>query len=397
MKLSSRILAIKPSPTLAITVKANALQAEGRDIIGFGAGEPDFDTPVHIKRAAIKAIEDGFTKYTPVDGIIELKDAIISKLYVDNQLKYNRSEVVVSCGAKHSLYNLCQVLFEDGDEVIIPSPYWVSYLDMVILSGAKPVILKTTESQGFKLQPQQLEAAITKNTRAVIINSPSNPAGVVYTASELEALAEIILRKDIPVISDDVYEKIIYDDKPFKNVASLSEELKKMTIVVNGVSKAYSMTGWRIGYAAGPEEIISAVTKLQSQNTSNPTSIAQKAAVEALNGPQNSVMEMVEEFRKRRDAIVEKLNAIPGITCMIPQGAFYVFPDVSALFGRSYHGIVISNSSDFTAFLLDEANVAVVPGVDFGHDNHIRLSYATSLKNIEEGLKRVRNAAMKLS
>jgi aspartate aminotransferase len=397
MKLSSRILAIKPSPTLAITVKANALQAEGRDIIGFGAGEPDFDTPVHIKRAAIKAIEDGFTKYTPVDGIIELKDAIISKLYVDNQLKYNRSEVVVSCGAKHSLYNLCQVLFEDGDEVIIPSPYWVSYLDMVILSGAKPVILKTTESQGFKLQPQQLEAVITKNTRAVIINSPSNPAGVVYTASELEALAEIILRKDIPVISDDVYEKIIYDDKPFKNVASLSEELKKMTIVVNGVSKAYSMTGWRIGYAAGPEEIISAVTKLQSQNTSNPTSIAQKAAVEALNGPQNSVMEMVEEFRKRRDAIVEKLNAIPGITCMIPQGAFYVFPDVSALFGRSYHGIVISNSSDFTAFLLDEANVAVVPGVDFGHDNHIRLSYATSLKNIEEGLKRVRNAAMKLS
>jgi len=397
MKLSSRILAIKPSPTLAITVKANALQAEGRDIIGFGAGEPDFDTPVHIKRAAIKAIEDGFTKYTPVDGIIELKDAIISKLYVDNQLKYNRSEVVVSCGAKHSLYNLCQVLFEEGDEVIIPSPYWVSYLDMVILSGAKPVILKTTESQGFKLQPQQLEAAITKNTRAVIINSPSNPAGVVYTASELEALAEIILRKDIPVISDDVYEKIIYDDKPFKNVASLSEELKKMTIVVNGVSKAYSMTGWRIGYAAGSQEIISAVTKLQSQNTSNPTSIAQKAAVEALNGPQNSVTEMVEEFRKRRDAIVEKLNAIPGITCMIPQGAFYVFPDVSALFGRSYHGIVISNSSDFTAFLLDEANVAVVPGVDFGHDNHIRLSYATSLKNIEEGLKRVRNAAMKLS
>ncbi len=397
MKLSSRILAIKPSPTLAITVKANALQAEGRDIIGFGAGEPDFDTPIHIKRAAIKAIEDGFTKYTPVDGIIELKDAIISKLRVDNQLKYYRSEVVVSCGAKHTLYNLCQVLFEEGDEVIIPSPYWVSYLDMVVLSGAKPVILKTTELQGFKLQPQQLEAAITKNTRAVIINSPSNPAGVVYTASELEALAEVILRKGILVISDDVYEKIIYDNNLFKNIASLSEELKKMTVVVNGVSKAYSMTGWRIGYAAGPEEIITAVTKLQSQNTSNPTSIAQKAAVEALNGPQNNVTEMVEEFRKRRDAIVEKLNDIPGITCMLPQGAFYVFPDVSALFGRSYQAIVISNSSDFTAFLLDEANVAVVPGVDFGHDHHIRLSYATSLKNIEEGLKRVRNAVMKLS
>ncbi len=397
MKLSSRILAIKPSPTLAITVKANALQAEGRDIIGFGAGEPDFDTPVHIKMAAVKAIEEGFTKYTPVDGIVELKDAIIRKLRVDNQLNYNRSEVVVSCGAKHTLYNLCQVLFEEDDEVIIPSPYWVSYLDMVVLSGAKPVILKTTESQGFKLQPRQLEEAVTKNTRAVIINSPSNPTGVVYTASELEALAKVILRKGVLVISDDVYEKIIYDGKPFKNIASLSEELKKMTVVVNGVSKAYAMTGWRIGYAAGPEEIVAAVTKLQSQNTSNPTSIAQKAAVEALNGPQNSVTEMVEEFRKRRNAIVEKLNAMPGVTCMLPQGAFYVFPDVSALFGRSYKGIVISNSSDLTAFLLDEANIAVVPGVDFGHDNHIRLSYATSLKNIEKGMERVKNAVMKLS
>ncbi|HYA15238.1 MAG TPA: pyridoxal phosphate-dependent aminotransferase [Syntrophales bacterium] len=397
MKLSSRINSIKPSPTLAITVKANALQEEGRNIIGFGAGEPDFDTPLPIKIAAIKAIEEGFTKYTPVDGIVELKDAIIRKLHNDNHLNYNRSQIVVSCGAKHTLYNLCQVLFEEGDEVIIPSPYWVSYLDMTVLSGAKPVILKTTESQGFKLQPQQLEEAITKNTRAVIINCPSNPAGVVYTASELEALADVVFRKGVLVISDDVYEKIIYDSKAFTNIASLSEELKKMTVVVNGVSKAYSMTGWRIGYAAGPEEIISAVTKLQSQSTSNPTSVAQKAAVEALNGPQNSVTEMVEEFRKRRNTIVEMLNDTPGITCMLPRGAFYVFPDVSALFGKSYRGTVISNSSDFAAYLLDEANVAVVPGVDFGHDNHIRLSYATSLKNIEEGLKRIKNAAMKLS
>jgi len=396
MKLSSRINSIKPSPTLAITVKANALQEEGRNIIGFGAGEPDFDTPLPIKIAAIKAIEEGFTKYTPVDGIVELKDAIIRKLHNDNHLNYNRSQIVVSCGAKHTLYNLCQVLFEEGDEVIIPSPYWVSYLDMTVLSGAKPVILKTTESQGFKLQPQQLEEAITKNTRAVIINCPSNPAGVVYTASELEALADVVFRKGVLVISDDVYEKIIYDSKAFTNIASLSEELKKMTVVVNGVSKAYSMTGWRIGYAAGPEEIISAVTKLQSQSTSNPTSVAQKAAVEALNGPQNSVTEMVEEFRKRRNTIVEMLNDTPGITCMLPRGAFYVFPDVSALFGKSYRGTVISNSSDFAAYLLDEANVAVVPGVDFGHDNHIRLSYATSLKNIEEGLKRIKNAAMKL-
>lgn len=397
MKLSSRISAIKPSPTLAITVKANALQAEGRNIIGFGAGEPDFDTPMHIKMAAIKAIEEGFTKYTPVDGIVELKDAIIRKLSDDNQLSYNRSQIVVSCGAKHTLYNLTQVLFEEGDEVIIPSPYWVSYLDMVILSGAKPVIVKTTEAQGFKMLPQQLESAVTRRTRAIIINSPSNPAGVVYTASELKALAEVIIGKGVLVISDDVYEKIIYDGTVFTNIASLSEELKNMTVVVNGVSKAYSMTGWRIGYAAGPQEVIEAVTKLQSQNTSNPTSIAQKAAVEALNGPQNSVAEMVGEFKIRRDSIVKMLNAIPGITCMLPRGSFYVFPDVSALFGRSYRGMIISNSSDFAAYLLEAANVAVVPGVDFGHDNHIRLSYATSLRNIEEGMERIKDAVMKLA
>jgi aspartate aminotransferase len=397
MKLSARISAIKPSPTLAITAKANALRAEGRNIIGFGAGEPDFDTPLHIKMAAIKAIEEGFTKYTPVDGIVELKDAIIRKLSEDNQLHYKRSQITVSCGAKHTLYNLTQVLFEEGDEVIIPSPYWVSYLDMVILTGARPVVVKTTESQGFKILPKQLESALTGRTKAVIINSPSNPAGVVYTVSELEALAGILIGKGVLVISDDIYEKIIYDGKVFINIASLSEDLKNMTVLVNGVSKAYSMTGWRIGYAAGPEEIIDSVTKLQSQNTSNPTSISQKAAVEALNGPQNSVTEMVEEFRKRRNVIVEKLNAIAGITCMLPQGAFYVFPDVSSLFGRTYQGSVISNSSDFAAYLLDVANVAVVPGGDFGHDDHIRLSYATSLRNIEEGMERIKNAVMKLS
>jgi aspartate aminotransferase len=397
MKLASRISTIKPSPTLAITAKANALKAEGRDVISFGAGEPDFDTPDHIKMAAVKAIEEGFTKYTPVDGIVELKDAIISKLSRDNQLAYDRSEIVVSCGAKHTLYNLTQVLFEDGDEVIIPSPYWVSYLDMVLLSGAKPVILKTAEAQGFKILPEQLESAITRNTKAIIMNSPSNPTGAVYTAPELAALAEVVSGKEVLVISDDIYEKIIYDDRPFTNIASLSKELRNRTVVVNGVSKAYSMTGWRIGYAAGPEEIINAMTKLQSQNTSNPTSISQRAAVEALNGNQASVTEMVEEFRRRRNVIVENLNAIPGVTCMLPQGAFYVFPDVSSLFGRSHQGQVISNSSDFAAYLLDRANVAVIPGVDFGHDNHIRLSYATSLKNIEEGLKRISSAVKGLS
>ncbi|HEX7534497.1 MAG TPA: pyridoxal phosphate-dependent aminotransferase [Syntrophales bacterium] len=397
VKLASRISTIKPSPTLAITAKANALKAEGRDVISFGAGEPDFDTPDRIKMAAVKAIEEGFTKYTPVDGISELKDAIISKLSRDNRLVYNRSEIVVSCGAKHTLYNLSQVLFEEGDEVIIPSPYWVSYLDMVLLSGAKPVILKTGEAQGFKMLPKQLEAAITRNTKALIMNSPSNPTGAVYTARELAALAEVVSHKEMLVISDDIYEKIIYDGKPFTNIASLSQKLKDKSIVVNGVSKTYAMTGWRIGYAAGPEEIIKAMTKLQSQNTSNPTSISQWAAVEALNGSQESVKEMVEEFRRRRNVIVEKLNAIPGVTCTLPHGSFYVFPDVSSLFGRSYQGKPLSNSSDFAAYLLEAANVAVIPGVDFGHDNHIRLSYATSLKNIEEGLKRISSAVKGLS
>lgn len=397
MKLSSRILKIKSSAILEITSKVNALQAAGKDIISFGAGEPDFDTPAHIKLAAVKAIEAGFTKYTAVGGIDALKDAIIHKLQRDNQLNYDRSEIVVSCGAKHTLYNLFQVLFEEGDEVIIPSPYWVSYLDMVILSGAKPVILETDRDRGFKIDPEQLERLINDYTRAIIINSPSNPAGVVYTAGELEAIANIIRGRDIIVISDDIYEKIIYNGLSFCNIASVDESLKRTTVIVNGVSKTYSMTGWRIGYAAGPEEIISAVTKLQSQNTSNPTSISQMAAIAALDGNQDNVSEMVGQFKNRRDIIVRKLNAIPGITCMSPQGAFYVFPDVSLLLGRSYRSTTISTSSDLAAYLLDEAGVAVIPGADFGHDRHIRISYATSLNKIEEGMERIKIAVMKLS
>ncbi|MDI6777434.1 MAG: pyridoxal phosphate-dependent aminotransferase [Syntrophales bacterium] len=396
MKLSSRITMIKPSPTLAITMKANALRAEGRDVIGFGAGEPDFDTPLHIKMAAIRAIEGGFTKYTPVGGTDELKDAIIRKLQKDNRLNYSRGEIVVSCGAKHTLYNLAQVLFEEGDEVIIPSPYWVSYPDIIVLAGAQPVIVEAKETNGFKLQPEQLEGAIGKHTKAVILNSPSNPTGAAYTRTELEALAEVIVPKGIFVISDDVYEKIIYDAISFCNIASISEEMKKMTVVVNGVSKAYAMTGWRIGYAAGPSEIISAVTMIQSQSTSNPSSISQKAAVEALMGNQDVVTEMVGEFGKRRNCIVEKLNAIPSIACMNPAGAFYVFPNVSSLFGRSWRGKTISSSSDLTEYLLEEANVAVVPGGEFGCDHYIRLSYATTMKNIEEGLQRIRDAVAKL-
>lgn len=397
MKLATRISMIKPSPTLAITMKANALKAEGKDIIGFGAGEPDFDTPDHIKKAAVRAIESGFTKYTPVGGIDELKDAIAGKLERDNELKYSRSQIVVSCGAKHSLYNLAQVLFDEGDEVIIQSPYWVSYPDLVVLAGAHPIVLETKEADGFKFNPKHLEKRINKRTKAVIINSPSNPTGVAYTREELEVLADIIVKKRILVISDEIYEKIVFDDFPFCSIASIGEEIMKSTIIVNGVSKAYAMTGWRIGYAAGPEEIIAAVTKIQSQNTSNPTSIAQKAAVEALKGDQSVLTKMVAEFQKRRNVIVAGLNDIDGITCMMPQGAFYVFPNISSLLGRSYKGKIISSSSDLGEYLLVEAGVAVVPGSDFGQDNYIRLSYATSTKNIEEGIKRIRKAVEKLA
>jgi len=396
MKIAARISLIKPSPTLTIQAKANALKAAGRDIIGFGAGEPDFDTPHNIKMAAVRALETGFTKYTPVGGIDELKDAVIAKLQRDNQLAYKRSEVVISCGAKHSLFNIAQVLFEEGDEVLIPSPYWVSYTDIVYLTGAQPVVIKTNATDGFKLQPSQLEAAITPRTRAIIISYPSNPAGVSYSLKELEALAEVIIRKGIMVISDDIYEKIIYDDQRFYTLASLGDELKRLSIVVNGVSKTYSMTGWRIGYCAGAEQIIAAITKYQSQNTSNPTSIAQKAAVEALNGPQDSVEMMRKEFQNRRDVVIERLNAIPGVTCLKPQGAFYVFPYVASYYGRSFGGKTITNSAEMANYLLDESNVALVPGGDFGHDDHIRISYATSMGQIEKGMERIREALFRL-
>ncbi len=396
MKLAERIARIKPSETLAITAKTNALRAQGRDVIGFGAGEPDFDTPVNIKNAAIKAIEGGFTKYTPVTGTDELKDAIVAKLKQDNSLDYKRSQIVVSCGAKHTLYNLAQALFEEGDEVIIPSPYWVSYPDIVVLAGASPVYVTTDEKDGFKMKPQQLSSAISERTRAVIINSPSNPTGAAYSPDELKSLAKVLLDKDILVITDDIYEKIFYADFAFANIASAEERIKDKTIVVNGVSKTYAMTGWRIGYAACSEEIASAMNKIQSQSTSNPTSIAQKAALEAISGDQSAVPQMVNEFSKRRDFIVGALNAIDGIKCFSPEGAFYVFPNVSGVYGRAFQGKKITNSAEFIDFLLDEANVAAVPGAAFGSDDHIRLSYATSMKNIEEGIRRIKNAVSKL-
>ena len=396
MKFAQRVKRIQPSQTLAITAKAAALRTEGRDIISFGAGEPDFDTPSNIREAAISSIRDGFTRYTPVGGIPELKDAIIEKLRRDNGLAYSRSEIVVSCGAKHVLYNLAQALFEEGDEVVILAPYWVSYPDIVLLAGATPVILETGEADGFKVTPERLEETITARTKALVLNSPSNPTGSTYTFDELKALAEIIIKKDILVISDEIYEKIVYDGFSFSGIAMAGEEIRKRSVVVNGVSKAYAMTGWRIGYAAGPEDIISAMAKIQSQNTSNPTSISQKAAVEALNGDQRAVGEMVEAFAQRRDYIVAALNGIAGISCFNPEGAFYVFPDVSALYGKSYEGFVITGSASFAEYLLDVANVAVVPGVAFGSDAHIRLSYATSMENIQKGMERIRDAVKNL-
>jgi aspartate aminotransferase len=396
MKLGPLTKVLRPSPTLAVTMKAKALQKEGRDIIGFGAGEPDFDTPDNIKAAAIRAIQEGFTKYTPVGGIDELKDAVIEKLRKDNGLVYKRSQIVVSTGAKHALFNMAQVLFGQGDEVIIPAPYWVSYPDIVLLADATPVFVDGGESEGFKLTPAKLKKAITARTKAIIINSPSNPTGAAYSFDELKALAEVLKGTEILVISDDIYEKVLYDDFRFFNMANVSEVMKEKTIVVNGLSKSHAMTGWRMGYAAGPDNVIAAMTEIQSQSTSNPTSFVQKASIEALLGDQSFIPKMVAEFKKRRDVIVGALNDIPGITCAMPPGAFYVFPRVSALYGRNYQGKPIATSNDFSEYLLEAANVAVVPGGAFGNDDYIRLSYATSMELIVEGVKRIAGAVAKL-
>ena len=395
--LSNRAKSLRPSPTLAINAKAKSMQAQGIHVISFGAGEPDFDTPDNIKKAAKKAIDDGFTKYTPVGGIDELKDAIINKFKRDSQLTYKRSEVLVSCGGKHSFYNLAQAIFDQGDEVIIPAPYWVSYPPMVSLAAGSPVIVETTEKNEFKITPGDLRKAITPKTKALIINSPSNPTGSAYTKKELEKIAEIAISKDFFVISDEIYEKIVYDGFQFISIASLSEEMKKKTIIVHGVAKTYAMTGWRIGYTAGAEEVISAMNNIQSQSTSNPTSIAQKASVEALAGPQDEVGKMVSAFTQRRNYIVDRLNKIPAVSCYKPAGAFYVFPNFSSYYGKFYQGKKIENSTHLADFFLDVARVAVVPGVEFGADPFERLSYATSMEDIKEGLSRIEEALKKLS
>ena len=396
MKLANRTRRIKPSATLAISAKTKALRAKGVDIIGFGAGEPDFDTPESIKEAAIVALREGFTKYTPVGGVDELKDAIARRLKEDYGLHYERSEILVSCGAKHSLYNISQALYDVGDEVIIPSPYWVTYPEQVILAEARPVFIHTREEDGFKIDPDDLKRAITPKTKALILNYPSNPTGATYKEEELRTLVDIALRREIIIISDEIYEKILYDGLRHTPVGTLAEDFKENTILVSGVSKTYSMTGWRIGFTAGEKELIQAMSNIQGQCTSNPTSISQKAAVEALLGSQEEVERMVSEFQRRRDYVANKLNSIPGIRCFRPQGAFYAFPNISEFFGRKYNGKEIKNSIDFTEFLLEEAKVAVVPGQEFGRDEYIRISYATSMQDIEEGLSRIEKAVEKL-
>lgn len=387
---------IKPSPTLAVSAKAKKLKAEGVDIISFGAGEPDFDTPQNIKDIAIMAINDGFTKYTPVDGIEELKDAIIHKFQKKNGLTYERKQVIVSNGAKHSLYNIAQALFNQGDEVIIPAPCWVSYPDIVLLANAAPIIVHSSEENSFKILPEELKAAITPRTKAIILNNPSNPTGSVYTSEELKKIAEIAVEDNIIIISDEVYEEFVYDGLTFTGIASFSKEIKNLTIVVNGVSKAYAMTGWRIGYAAGPPEIIEAMSKIQSQCTTNPTSIAQKASIEALMNSQYAVKMMVEEFDRRRKYMTQRLNSIEGISCVKPMGAFYAFPRASDLYERRFKGKKIENSNGLAEFLLENAGVAVIPGQAFSDDNHIRLSYVTSFENIEIGLGRIEKAVKQL-
>jgi aspartate aminotransferase len=395
--LSIRAKSIKPSPTLAMDARAKAMKAEGIDIVNFGVGEPDFDTPDNIKEAAIKAIRDGFTKYTPVGGIDPLKDSIIEKFKNDNGLHYTREEVIVSCGAKHSLYNIAQALLSPGDEVLIPSPYWVSYPEQVFLNDAIPVFVKTYEEDSFMVKPEVIKSHITKKTKALILNSPSNPTGITYRRENLAHIAEIALRYNLFVISDEIYEKLLYDGVTHTSIASLGNEIKKMTIVVNGLSKSYAMTGWRIGYAAGPKEIIAAMTNIQSQSTSNPTSIAQKAALEALRGPQDFIQVMTTEFDKRRRFLINELNTIPGISCVSPTGAFYAFPNTSKLYGRSMHDQRISSSSDLALCLLEHAKVALVHGNAFGDDNYIRLSYATSIDEIKKGVDRIKETVKELS
>lgn len=389
--IAQRIKAIPPSPTLTISAKAKALKAKGEDVISLAGGEPDFDTPDHIKKAAIEAISAGFTKYTPVDGILELKEAVAQYIEKEYSLSYTPEEVMISCGGKQALYNLFQVILDPGDEVIIPAPYWVSYPPMVVLAGGKPVIVKTEEEDDFKLKAKTLKPHVTPKTKAIIINSPSNPTGSVYTKTDLIEIAEIALKYNIYIVSDDVYHKIILDNIDFQCIANLDPEIRKKTFIVNSVSKTYAMTGWRVGYLIGDRRVIKAATRVQGQSTSNPNSIAQKAALAALTGPQGFIEGFVVAFKKRRATLMEHLAKISMVSCFRPQGAFYAFPCFSSYFNNK-----IEDSVKFAEYLLEEVNVAVVPGIAFGSEGFVRLSFVNPLEVIEEGIFRIKRALDRL-
>lgn len=396
MELSKKAKQIAPSTTLAITAKAKKMKSEGINVISFGAGEPDFDTPQYIKDAGINAINNGLTRYTPASGIIELKEAICNKLRIENGLEYNSNEIVISNGAKHSIYNALMAICNPGDEVIIPVPYWVSYPELVKLVDAIPVFIHTDEKNQFKINVEELKNKITPKTKAIIINSPSNPTGTVYTEEELSKIAEIVVENDLIVISDEIYEKLIYDGYKHISIASLNKDIKERTIVINGMSKAYAMTGWRIGYTASNKEIASLMANIQSHATSNPNTIAQYASVEALRGDQKEIEIMRREFEVRRNFMVDRINKISGLTCVNPVGAFYVMVNISNIKGKMFNGKNISTSLDFANVLLEEEKVAVIPGDAFGDDNYIRLSFATSLEQIKEGLDRIDSFIQKI-
>jgi aspartate aminotransferase len=391
MKLAKRS-AIPPSLTLAMNAKAKKLQSEGVNVISFAAGEPDFPTPGYIREAGKQAIDQNKTYYTPASGITELKQAVARKLKRENGLEYTEQEIVINAGAKHSVFNALAVLVEEGDEVIIPAPYWVSYSEMVSICGAAPVFIAATEDTGFKITPEQLRGALSPRTRVLLLNSPCNPTGAVYSEQELSALAGVMEEHEAVIISDEIYEKILYDGNRHVSIAALSPSVKEKTLVVNGMSKAFSMTGWRIGYTAGPSPVIQAVSKLQGHTTGNPSSIAQWASLAGLSGDTGFIGRWNEEFARRRDFFVSELNAVPGVTCSTPGGAFYVFPNVSGLMGRTLAGRKVRDSVDLADFLLEEAKIAAVPGKAFGAEGYLRFSFATSMDNIVEGMKRMKKA-----
>ncbi|MGQ0666486.1 MAG: pyridoxal phosphate-dependent aminotransferase [Nitrospiraceae bacterium] len=397
MKLAARVSRITPSPTLAMAATAKAMAAQGLDVVDFSSGEPDFDTPEPVKAAAEAAIRAGFTKYTPSSGIDDLREAIIEKLRTEQGLRYDKSQILVSCGAKHSLYNLAEALLEAGDEVIIPTPYWVSYADQVLLNDATPVFLSTSESNGYAINPEDLERLVTPRTKAIIVNSPCNPTGATYDRSTLEAIATIALRHNLVIISDEIYEKILYDGATHLGIAALSADVAARTVVINGVSKAYAMTGWRIGFAAGPKELLMAMANIQSQSTSNPCSISQKAAVAALKLGGPFTDKMVVEFDRRRKCMIDGLNGMPGVTCRMPSGAFYAFPNIRGVLGRQGPRGPVASPQDLANYLLKDAHVAIVPGEPFGSRDHIRLSYATGMETIRKGLDRLAQALGRLS